>query len=115
MIWPFKRKPEHDWKKEQLDLLKDFRDVGEKFTYLGKEMLVVSHVDHDFSRSLEFISLPRLVCHYFDATGTLKHARFTCADLPVLRSENGESPVEVINIHNPNYQPPKPFNGMGYK
>lgn len=41
--------------------------------------------------------------------------------LELIRSQDGElgqfvsGRIEIINFHNPNDQPLKPFNGMGYK
>jgi len=62
--------------------LEDFRKVGERFQYLGIEMLI-SRISED-----------TITVDYVDKNGVLRNTQFTYEDLPILRKQNNEK-VEV--------------------
>ncbi len=83
-MWPFKEKePERNTTQEAIDDLASFRDIGEKFTYMGIEMIVESH--YYFSL---YGGIPRISAAYKNEHGELKHATFIRQELPALRAEN---------------------------
>ena len=83
-MWPFaKKKPERDWTQEAIDKLRSFRDVGEKFNYMGIEMIVESHYFSDID-----CVYPRISAAYKNNNGELNHAEFQLHYLPALRAEN---------------------------
>jgi len=87
-MWPFIKKdtePKRDLTQEAIDDLKSFRDIGEKFNYMGIEMIVESHYYFSpYSCDL----LPRISAAYRNEHGELKHAFFLRRELPALRAEN---------------------------
>jgi len=64
--------------------LRKFRAIGEKFNYMGIEMIVESHVD--MVKYIGFI--PYLTAAYKNNNGELKHAYFKYSELPALIAEN---------------------------
>jgi len=70
-----------------VDKFKSFRDIGQKFNYLGIEMIVVSH-----SKWLPTIStaerIPCLVAEYVGLKKEIVSVYFHLAVLPVLLAEN---------------------------
>lgn len=85
-MWPFTKKdaePKRDLTQEAIDDLKSFRDIGEKFNYMGIEMIVESH--YYFS---PYGGHPRILAAYKNEHGELKHAEFLRRELPALRAEN---------------------------
>jgi hypothetical protein len=82
-MWPFKQKPEPDITQETIDELKAFREVGEKFNYMGIEMIVESHCQYTIDGAF-----PRIYAAYKNSMGELKHAQFVRAELPALQAEN---------------------------
>lgn len=84
-MWPFKKqKPKEDGRKAAVDALKEFRDIGEKFNYMGIEMIVESHVD-----LVPYVGfVPTLTAAYRNNDGELKHACFRRSKLPALMAEN---------------------------
>lgn len=85
-MWPFKKKKpvEDNSMQEALDALRAFRGIGEKFNYMGVELIVESHWSYE-----PFVGLrPMLVAAYKNSNGDLKHVEFTRSDLIALRAEN---------------------------
>lgn len=65
--------------------LKEFRDIGEKFNYLGVELIVE---DHTINSGFGFI--PAICACYRDNSGDLRHVTFFVKDLVCLKAENPE-------------------------
>ena len=85
-LWPFKRKEAGpDARTEAFEALRNFRDVGEKFNYLGVEMIVESHWKN-YPAAAGFV--PMLCAAYRNDHGEINHAYFLCRELPALRAEN---------------------------
>ena len=83
-MWPFaKKEPERDYTQETIEKLRSFRDVGEKFNYMGIEMIVERHCDFT-----QYGSFPKITAAYKNNNGELNHAEFWVRDLPALRAEN---------------------------
>ncbi len=89
-MWPFKVSTAKDdvcskdvLFQEAVSDLKAFRDVGEKFTYLGISMIVESH-----SRYYPFGNLAQITAGYRNTHGELKYACFCRRELPALQAEN---------------------------
>ena len=90
-MWPFKKKhkePEPDYTQEAIDRLKAFKDIGEKFNYLGVEMIVTHH--HEISLGLNYgIDLiATLKADYRNNLGEIKSVSFSPGELPALIAEN---------------------------
>ena len=68
---------------EAIDDLKSFRNIGEKFNYMGITMIVESHYLYNINGGH-----PLLSAAYKNAYGELKHASFLRRELPALRAEN---------------------------
>lgn len=93
-MWPFNKKntdtdtdtePKSNLTQEAIDDLKSFRDIGEKFNYMGIEMIVKSHyylIPHPFA------IIPRILAVYADKHGVLRHTTFIRRELTELRAEN---------------------------
>jgi len=85
-MWPFKKKetePKRDTAQEAIDDLRSFRKIGQKFNYMGVNMIVESH--YYFS---PYGGIPRIKAAYKNEHGEIKHAEFLRRELPVLRAEN---------------------------
>lgn len=96
-MWPFTSRSTEDKitteacpHKYFVDELKAFKDVGEKFNYLGQEMLVLGHKDYRmFAGGYTHIE-PKLMCEYVNNNGDIKKKSFHFDMLPILIAENGE-------------------------
>lgn len=87
----FGTKLDSDERKRKFDdevaKLKSFRDIGEKFNYLGAKMIVVAH----FRRGVDpegTYQEPILKCDYINNLGEIKDAYFSTDELPTLIKEN---------------------------
>ena len=72
-----------------VDRLRAFRDIGQKFDYLGIEMIVLAH-----SRWIPTIPIqkePCIVADYVDANRRIFTVYFRLSMLPVLLAENPET------------------------
>ena len=91
-MWPFKKKEiveqETERKKEQIEAIKDFRDIGEKFKYLGVEIIVTHHYSRSYHPYKGIIITPELSGDYVTANGELKKVCFSFSELGTLKSEN---------------------------
>lgn len=86
-MWPFAKKEQKeqisDYTLEAINKLKSFRCIGEKFNYMGIEMIVESHYYSDIDGIY-----PRISAAYKNNNGELCHAEFLFGELPALRAEN---------------------------
>lgn len=83
-------KKEKSWEETAMEEIKSFRDIGEKFNYLGVEMMVTGHFDVHFPLNV-YDSLrikPCLKVDYVTKNGEIKGGTFYVKDLPMLRKEN---------------------------
>lgn len=90
-MWPFKKKeaepPKVDRTQECIDALKAFRDIGEKFNYLGATIICIGHSELDFD-GLTISVRPVLKGYYKNDKGDIKPIAFSYKELPALQSEN---------------------------
>ena len=84
-MWPLKKnqEPKKNYTQEAIDELRSFRDIGEKFNYMGIEMIVESHLS-----LVGHYIFARISAAYKNKNGDLKHAEFLRRELPALRAEN---------------------------
>jgi hypothetical protein len=68
----------------------EFKAVGERFRFLGVDMLVMQDSTVDNYRSIISV-YPCLVCRYVDKRGELRDAKFYFRDLPALIAESKRS------------------------
>jgi hypothetical protein len=74
-----------DWAK----VVTDFRGVGDRFTYLGVEMIVTGHVRLvGAGRRLRYS--PALMADYVDNNGIVRHLSFDPVEISLLKKENEE-------------------------
>ena len=87
-MWPFKKKTDHeDLKQKAYKEVVNFRKIGEKFYYLGIEMLVTGHQDVFFNGyGLAFI--PCIKADYINRHGEIKQIQFAYKELNSLIAEN---------------------------
>lgn len=85
MMWPFKRKPEKPTEpvKSQAEIdseaLRKWRDVGESFHYLGREMVVTGHGGFDIAGGWPMPSISWrcfLSANYVDGNGVIRSHQF---------------------------------------
>lgn len=86
---------------EQIEELKLFRDIGEKFNYLGIEMIVTGHVRMTVAGQGTF---PILSANYVSNDGIVQNIEFTIDRLPVLIAENTQQ-FNTPNDNEPLYKP----------
>lgn len=98
-MWPLKKKDtrkllqtKSDLTQETIDDLKSFRDIGEKFNYMGIEMIVESHYSTMINPCVTF---PRILAAYKDYHGVLRHVEFKHRALPALKAENGTNKLPI--------------------
>jgi hypothetical protein len=85
-MWPFSRKkdqPKESYLEVGIKELKEFRDIGDSFKYLGRTMVVTRH--HTFDG---FDVWPKLICDYADNHGVLRQAVFGLHELEGLKKQN---------------------------
>lgn len=82
-----KKKPKRDWKKEAVDEFKKFAGIGEKFNYLGVDMIVTSHQKLQ-QNHLGWDVIPTLCCDYCDQFGKIQSIEFGPVALHALIKEN---------------------------
>ena len=79
--------------------LKAFRDIGEHFTHLGVDLIVIGHYTSSFGSNphdLEIYYSPRLKCEYVDKNGVLREVAFGLSKLPALIAENTQAESEAL-------------------
>lgn len=91
-MWSFKRKgkkmePKEDWRKKAYEKVMAFRQVGEKFHYLGVEMIVTGHSDI-VATPFGVLKNPCIKADYVDKHGKIRQIRFDPGKLKGLISEN---------------------------
>lgn len=109
-MWPWKKKEKPDTPKKpdhweifdrRVKKLKDFRDVGQTFNYLGATMLVVDH--SEVRPGWEGYHCPLvavLKCNYRDNNGVIHIATFEYSELHTPLRMNGHiKPDDADKIH----------------
>lgn len=99
-MWPFKKKetkkpevkkePVIDYERIRVDTLREFRDIGEKFNYLGATIIVTGHCR--FSHNYEMLA--SLQGDYRTENGEIKQIVFDYSELETLRNENQQPEKE---------------------
>lgn len=80
-MWPFtKKEPKRDYITEAIVKLKEFKDVGETFNYLGRQCIVTGYWDYEPNVGY----IPMLKFDYADDMGRLHHFSTRVFDLPTL-------------------------------
>ncbi len=90
-MWPFKKEEletqEADCQQERIDELKAFKNIGEKFNYLGVTIIVTGHSELEVYRhGVDLI--PTLKGDYINGKGEIKPISFDYRELPALQAEN---------------------------
>ena len=83
-MWPFNKresKPNHF--EEGISKLKEFRDIGETFNYLGRTCIVTAHYDGHFEMGF----YPILKFDYCDDLGVLHNMTACVSELPCLMKQ----------------------------
>ena len=93
-MWPFRggKKPYADdnyLANKRVKALKDFREIGAKFNYLGVTMIVTGH-SYMYFDGHHFCLVPNLTADYVDNSGRVRNGSFSIHELPALLSENRE-------------------------
>jgi hypothetical protein len=90
-MWSFKKEePEiekPDRKEKLVEELKQFRAKGEKFKYLGVEMIVTGHKEL-FIAPYCCTYFPCIKASYVNKQGDIKNVQFDYDELEVLKKEN---------------------------
>tara|TARA_R100001198_G_C5075741_1_gene119710 strand:- start:16 stop:297 length:282 start_codon:yes stop_codon:yes gene_type:complete len=81
------KKPVVDHLKIAIDNFRSFRGVGERFKYLGVEMIVTSHCKTEFT-GVKNITYALLTCDYKNDIGEIKLISFSPSELNTLIAEN---------------------------
>ena len=74
-------------RKKQISEMKAFRSVGQKFNYLGVEIMVTDHCSIE-DTGLGFLIKPELQGNYVNNSGEIVGISFDYKDLPAIISEN---------------------------
>ncbi len=90
-MWPFKREPAFDAAasdRQAIERLREFRQIGEKFVYLGVEMSVTAH--YKLKLNLSYYRMrPVLRADYATKTGEIKQISFNPGEVDrLLKPEN---------------------------
>lgn len=89
-MWPFKKKVEKneiDWRIEKVKELREFRAIGDKFKYLGVEMIVFAH--HYSYASVDGPTYrPLLRANYVNKEGDIRIIEFEYEELDAVKREN---------------------------
>lgn len=90
-MWPFKKEEpkieKPDLREKQIEELKQFRGKGEKFNFLGVEMIVYAH-HYQFISQYYCNYRPCLRANYVNKHGDIKNADFDYDELDALKKEN---------------------------
>jgi hypothetical protein len=81
------KKPVVDSQKMAIDNFRSFRGVGERFKYLGIEMIVTSHCKTGFT-GMNTCTYALLTCDYKNDIGEIKIISFSPSELDTLIAEN---------------------------
>jgi len=94
MFWKRKKQAEKDLKnlvnsehKKDIQAFKDFRDIGDRFTYLGIDMIVT---DYYLKFSDVRLRVATLQADYVNKEGSIANIFFSIHELPGLIKENKE-------------------------
>jgi hypothetical protein len=90
-MWPFRKKALEEIKpsksQAQIDELVAFRKIGEKFNYMGVEIIVTSHKKL-IPAGFCFVWEPCLSGDYKNNQGEIKSISFDYSELEALKAEN---------------------------
>lgn len=84
MIWPFKRARIAS-KSDRVQPFRDFRSIGETFTYLGRTCVVTDYCG--------VFGEPLLSADYADDRGIIHNVMFSIEELPALIAQNKQGGV----------------------
>ncbi len=76
---------------KQIQEIKDFRDIGDKFKFMGVDMVVESVFRQEVYHgvfSFTFKNIPEIKAAYKDNSGVIRKATFSYKQLPRLIAEN---------------------------
>lgn len=79
-MWLFRRKNKKSWLETETDKLKEFCNIGETFSYLGRTLVVKGYTELGIGTFL-----PRLVCDYADEKGVIHTITFKVSELEALK------------------------------
>ena len=80
-------KPKIDNGQLEIDKFKGFRGIGERFNYIGVEMIVTSHQKTEFT-GVNYTNYAWLTCDYKNEIGDIKVISFAPYELNTLIAEN---------------------------
>lgn len=90
-MWPFKKKepeqPKVNRTQECIAELRAFKDIGEKFNYLGVTIICTGHSKIDFYGTRVSVR-PTMKGDYKNDKGEIKAISFGYRELPALKAEN---------------------------
>lgn len=89
-MWFFKKK-EKESDTRMIDALTEcieFRNVGERFTYLGVEMCVVKHGTVEYLPGIHAWIQPNIHARYVNKDGDIREIVFDYRELNALKKEN---------------------------
>jgi hypothetical protein len=98
-MWPFKKKQlqkeciadnENEYEKETarlIDQLKSWRPIGAKFSYVGVDMVVTSHIQFR-AAGLRVYQVPSIHADYADKNGVIRSYIFSTAKSIALMESN---------------------------
>jgi len=94
-VFEASRRRKLELSREAIEKLKEFRQLGEKFTYLGVTVVVTGHskaiIDGYSHYPVPRLGRePTLMGDYVNALGEIKKISFAYEELPTLKAENGE-------------------------
>ena len=95
-VFEASRRRKLELSREAIEKLKEFRQLGEKFTYLGVTVVVTGHSKAIIGGYSPDYLMPRLgreptlMGDYVNALGEIKKISFAYEELPTLKAENGE-------------------------
>lgn len=87
MFWNRNKEPKVNYRQQAINRLKAFKKIGDKFNYLGVDMIVTAHSELRLS-PIGADVIPVLVCDYKDLLGKIQVVRFSPHELPALEAEN---------------------------
>lgn len=90
-MWPFRKISEvsikSDVMSEEISRLKKWREVGERFFYLERQMCVTAHHTIGFS-GFTFFKIPSIQADYVDNNGVIRHIVFNMSECNALMENN---------------------------
>lgn len=101
-MWPFQKKVLEEMKpsksQARIDELRAFRDIGEKFNYMGVEIIVTGHYEA-VPCGFGIIFEACLKGDYKTDQGEIKNISFDHSELEALKAENWVSTSQFFKDH----------------